>query len=415
MFSESEGEEIKIYIKELLKEYETFADFTTDGISISEKYKKDFKGLFVNESESKIYNDIQNKNSYITPLEYIDIVQTNYPHGIEGRIDIDSIKLVKLKNIDNENFSVTAVCKKYTGGLTNKNKIYREDIVAHFEISFTYIDYELDNFFITKIINKKTITEENSNKKMKGFYIGLGGSAVESQLYMGGGNEGYKRRTSFKPAAKIGINFNYFFNSNFGIGSGIYYSSYNSDSESLFNNGDSLSLYRTDSDNDNYYLFVESETSETFKTRGIEIPLMITYRKNYADKISFFTSVGINTFISQTSQFYVTGSSIHHAYYTDYNLFVDDAEGYQFGERSYNNYFDTDFNSIIFMFSFISGISIPIQKKSFIDIGFEFNKNINSLNYKNISYRDDFISLNQKTNITSLHALGLYFSYKFKL
>ena len=407
--------EILKSVTSVLNEYQEYADLTADGNEITEEYKTKLIDLFENEYYQTIFNPLTNKPSYINIVQYIELLTENYPKGVEVKLDMDSLKLQNFKLIGKEKYSVTVGCMQYAVGLNRKNILKRTDIKAYFEISYYYIDSTLSNYQIIGIKSEKTILKEKSSKLMKGFQIGGNFTPSLSQFALNKNLDHYQRISTPSISYSFGLGINYFFTGNIGINTGFNYSVIKNKVTATYNNETNNNLSRTDVDNDSYFLYVNSNITEIMNMTCFVLPIKFIYRFAYADKIAFYISPGININIFNKGTFIVTGTSNQTAYYPDYNLFVDDAELYNFGVRDYNDSYDFTLQKLNFFFDLDIGLSIPFNQNSFFNIGLNLKTNITDLNYSESAYRDDYVNIIGTPNRTALNSIGLKIAYYIKL
>jgi len=408
---------IKSYVFQLLDRYDHLADFTEDGINISEDYKKSFETIFVDNWDKSIYNDLQTKGNYISPMEYMQIAEKQFPHGLETKIDSLSLKFLQAKLIEGNQYSIEVIANKYIVGITHENKIHRKKITAYFIIHFQYLDEdeEFDNFLIASITNEETLLKQKSDKQMRGFHLGANLLPGISQLLLTEANNGYIKNTKFPLSGSIGLSVHYFLNSNFGLSVGANYTTYNVHSDFEYNNEQNNNLERTDRDGDNYYLYVDSKINEQGKFVFLDIPLNFIYRYGLANKTSFYASLGFTTSLKQSADFSVSGDASQSGYYSDYQLLIDDADLYQFGTIQYDDTYPIVINDLQFMASVSAGVSFPVRTAGYFNLGIGYQQNIINMEYNTAAYRDDYISINGIPENSWLQFLYLSVSYTHKI
>ena len=414
-FDNTTQAEILKSVTVLLNKYSEYADLTSDGNGITEEYKTELSNLFEDPKSPTIYNSITNSPSYISVEQYIELLTTNYPKGIEIKLDMDSLKLQNYQLEGRDKYSVTIICMQYAVGINQKNIIKRTDTKSYLTLNFNYIDSTLSNFKIVSIKSEKTILKEKSTNLMKGFQIGGNFTPSVSQFSLCSDMQYYQRISTPAISYSFGIGINYFFTGNIGINTGINYSVIKNNVTTTYNNGTDNNLTRLDMDADTYFLYVNSDITEIMKMTFFNIPIKFIYRFAYADKISFYVSPGINISIFNKGTFIVNGSSIQTAYYPEYKLFVDDADLYNFGEQDYNEDYIFTIQKLNFFFDLDAGLSFPFNKNSFFNIGINLRTNLNDLNYSKSAYRDDYVNILGVPNRTALNSIGLKISYFIKL
>ena len=413
IFEDEQKYEIRDSSLTLLKKYVKYADLTEDGISISEDYISKYLSLF--SEDANIVNDLYGKKQFVSPSEFVKSVKEKYPGGIEVKAEIDSAYFKSLKKVKDDIFSVQVDCRKFTIGLNNQNKIVRKDITATFTIYFKYKDETLSDFQIKEIISKEIILQRRSDKKMKGLYLGFNVNALAGRLQSDNNIQYYNRDYKLSGTFSAGIFADYCLSSNYALGIGIDYCSFNSNFYTKYNNEMNNNLPGTDIDNDNYYLYVNSDFTEKNSLKYVSIPVKFKYRHKLYDDISFFASAGFSTSFLLSSDSYINGSSVHSAWYEEYNLLVDDAELYNLGEHNYDENFDLSVADLFFSGILEVGVSIPVKENSYLNVGASLNHSFSNLNYNTSSYRDDYINLHGAPKSLFLQSGGIFISYLYKL
>ena len=425
LFEDEQKFEIRDSSIILLSRYAKYADLSSDGVSVDEEYVLKFQSLFtknyfskyisLNSDDSKLVNDVSGKKQFITPDEYIELVKEKYVGGIEVKLDIDSMFFKNLKKVSEETFSVQIDLRKYTIGLSKQDKIIRKDIDATFTIYFSYVNDTLFQFRIKEIISKEIILQRKSDKKMKGFYLGFNFHGFAGRLQTDNNIQYYNRDYQISGTFSGGVFVDYYLSSHYALSIGADYYSFNSNFRTRYNNGTDNNLPGTDIDNDSYFLYVNSDFSENNNLKYISIPLKLKYRHRLYDGISFFTSLGISGSRIFSSDSYIFGNSVHTAWYEEYSLLVDEAELYNLGTKEYNDEFELDINKQFFSGSLAAGISVPVQKASYLNITAEINHSFSNINYNSSTYRDDYLNIFGKPENIYIQSAGITVSYLFKL
>lgn len=221
IFDATQQEEIKKHTIVLLNRYVEYADLTYDGKTITESYKTEFNKLFLDSNKTQIYNTLFGKEEHITPVNYIEKITANYPHGVEVKLEADSLILEAFSMIGSNKYSVIFKTRQFTVGINNNDKITKSDIIAIFTVNFVYDGVDFSDFKISKITSQQFVTNEQSDEQMKGFYLG-------AELNIGFGRFNFSdfdnllnRSNLITPSTLLGLSFSYFINSNIGIISGV--------------------------------------------------------------------------------------------------------------------------------------------------------------------------------------------------
>lgn len=413
IFEDEQKLEIRDSSLVLLEKYVTYADLTEDGISISEAYSTKFLSLF--SEDANIVNDLYGKKQFVSPSEFVKSVKEKYAGGIEVKAELDSAYFKSLKKVEDDIFSVQVDCRKFTIGMNNQNKIVRKDIMATFTIHFKYKDEAFSDFEIKRIISKEIILQRQSDKKMKGLFVGANVNALAGILQTDNNIQYYNRDYKLSGAFSVGVSVDYFLTSNYAVGVGIDYFSFNSNFNTRYNNEMNNNLPGTDIDNDNFFLYVNSDFTEENNLKYVSIPLKFKYRHKLYNDISLFASAGFSTSYILSSDSYINGSSVHSAWYEEYNLLVDDAALYNLGEYNYDESYELSFADLFFSGIVELGISIPVKETSYLNVGASLITSFSDLAYNVSSYRDDYINLYGAPKSLFIQSGGIFISYLFKL
>jgi len=397
----------------LLKQYEEYADLTKDGLTISEYYEENFLLLF--SDDASLVNDLFDKKEFISPQIFVEIIKEKYDGGVEIKINTDSIFFKNLKKIEENTYSVQADCQKYTIGLNSQGKIKRKDIFATFTIHFKFKNNKFYDFKIHRIISREIILKNKSDKKIKGLYLGFNLNAHSGKLLSDNNIQYYNKDYQFSSAYSLGLFADYYLSSKYAVSLGVDYYTLNSNFNTKYDNGTNNNLSKTDVDNDDYYLYVNSDLIEKNTIKFISIPLKFKYRHKLYNDMSFYASLGFSTSYVLSSVSAVNGKSFHSAWYEKYNLLVDEAETYNLGEYNYNETYDFKIAKLFFSGIAEAGISIPLKKSAYLNFGVGISHSISNLSYKESSYRDDYIYLHGASKNIFIQSGGIFISYLFKI
>lgn len=175
-------------------------------------------------------------------------------------------------------------------------------------------------------------------------------------------------------------------------------------------------LHKTDIDNDEFYLYVDAQNIENqINIKSIQVPLSLVFRKKLAWQNSLYFSAGLNFSVVNSQTVKVTGNSYHSGYYPAYNLIVDDATNYDFGQITYNDTYDFLINKFIVDVKLSAGYSFSLKSSGFLNLGVFAQKTISNLNYSSPSFRDDYVNIFDDISSPSFQTIGLSLSYFFKL
>lgn len=415
VFDDNQKAKIQQNVLELLNQYTEYADLTVNANTISKDYINELKFLFINSTDAIIINPFSKTMNFISVNSYIKYIENHFPHGVEVKMNLDSIRFSKYKKISETTYSVHTICKHYTVGLSNSNKIHRKDILAHIIIEFNFDGNDFSDFKISQIKSNKLIQHTESNKQMKGIYLGVNTALNIGRFYLKSDDKNYIRKNEFTPSFQIGLSATYFINSGFGISTGVIYHNFKTSNTANYNNDTDQNISKTDADGDTYYLYVNSDLDEKSVFKKIEIPIQFIYRHGLYNKTNFYAKAGVNISYLLENTTTVLGNSTRSGYYPNLNLLVDDADFYGFGTIDYNNEYNYELNTLNFNGYLELGISIPLNKNSYLNTGISISRSLNNLKYKKSVYLDDYYTINGEAENAAFEYLGLCVNYIIKL
>ncbi len=415
-FEDYELNYIRIFCDTLISQLDRYSDFTTDGIAIEESYIDSFINLFADEFQSKIYNDLTRKPRYLTPMDYVDIVRDKFPHGLQNKYLMDSARFLLPKQINDTTFFVNILIPKYVVGMNSDNKIVGNYYEVYLTVSFNYKKYEFNNFKISKIDDYQLILKKNSDKQMRGLYIGLSGMAFNSDFILSQPALTYIHSAKMYPGYALGTVFTLFFNSHFNLSFGSYLFQETFYSNNIFDNFNENNIQKTDIDGDNYYLYLKYNLNEKISNLIVLAPVSIGWRTGLYNKIGLSISAGVNIRYMLRSQVSVSGESQRAGYYPQYHLLLTDVAYYGFGTRNYNDTYAMQWNKISYSGFASVGLSFPIRKgKAYFVPKLFYNQTFMDLGYKQSAYPDDYISLFGPPAMAYIRNYGIILTYKIKL
>ena len=122
IITDEQKSELLPKVKSLLKDYEQYSQFSSDGVNLNNDYLIQFSRLFEPKTRDGIFNDITptKKGTFATADQYVNFVKTNYQQGLDVVIDIDNIKIVDAKQVKGSYEFSVLVHKKITGIFNNQ-------------------------------------------------------------------------------------------------------------------------------------------------------------------------------------------------------------------------------------------------------------------------------------------------------
>ncbi|OQY03047.1 MAG: hypothetical protein B6I20_05815, partial [Bacteroidetes bacterium 4572_117] len=354
----------------------------------------------------------------ISIQEYIKIVETGYPNGLEVKVDLkpEIFKTMEFQTDNTKKYYATILIEKSVTGLSNINKLHRVKNSLYFTISFHYENQFTSNFKFEFIESEESYLKRKSSKKLRGLHVGLYGIPSMSRFFSKDMNENTNWEINPGFSYSAGLEATYFLNKAIGLSLGLGYSSYTSDyTLSNFNNDLENNIPKVDVDNDLYYLYVDADIKELNTISYFDIPFSIIFRSNYADKVGLYFKPGIVSSFLLKANYEVSGASTHKGYYPEYHLVMDEMEKYNFTSVDYNINNEREINTINLSVVLNLGLSIPIKKLLYLNTGFIINYGLTDIEFNKSEYRDDYIYLNDVPSSTIMQSVGFYIGLTYKV
>jgi hypothetical protein len=235
--------------------------------------------------------------------------------------------------------------------------------------------------FQQKVLSQGT---DISARKNQSLYIGLSvgpslsginniGDSTVSKLSSG-------KKVSFFGFLEIG----YFFSDNFGLSSGI---GFTSTSASLTLKSYQNKYNATDSESESYERRVTgSDISETQKINFLTVPICINMRLPVSEKTGFFLQTGLNLAVPMTKSYSNSGKFTFKGYYSAYNVTLENLPLYGFPSNvNLTTNGKLDLKPLEFNFIVSAGFDLFVQEKVQIAAAVFFDKSLSNIsNYSDI-------------------------------
>ncbi len=229
-----------------------------------------------------------------------------------------------------------------------------------------------------------------AQEKEQYLYV-LGGGGVHNLSYTFPGNQ---NTINGGLGYQLSIGYSYFFDSHWGLNTGIGIQSFNSSSKLNFS--DSI-VNQIDAEGEKYKYFAQyNNWTETQQSLFFDIPLNLLYRLNFNSKTKLLLGLGGKVSFPIYNSYKITdGNIVTSGYYERYNLILTDLpqDGFPLIQDKTDSYYNLN-KSIgynlkpAFMLLFDLGITREIHKNLDFYIGGYLNyglNNILNLEYKNIT------------------------------
>ena len=165
-----------------------------------------------------------------------------------------------------------------------------------------------------------------SHGTQQGLFVGISLGPSQSQI-VNKGTSSVSDILASKKSSMFGfVDIGYFFSDNFGLSSGIGYTTY---STQLTLNTYQNKYNTTDSENDTYEMRISGTgIKEVQKISSLSIPVCINFRLPFNEKIGFFLQAGLNLAIPMSKSYTSSGTFSYAGYYPAYNVVLEDIPAY---------------------------------------------------------------------------------------
>jgi len=406
-------------IKRLLKDYEQYSQFTTDGIRLNNDYIIQFSTLFNRKIKNGIYNDITptNKGIFHTVDEYVSFVRSNYPQGLDVTIDIDNIQIEEAY-LKKTVFEITVKVHKKITGLFNNQKIHHFNDDLFFTLTATAdAQGKPSDFKINGILNKSRYAQTIINRQGKGVFVGITGLYALTQIYspMSFSSDILEAKSgnSFYP----GIDLLVMFTNSFGLGTGIRFSSYKS-SFNISSYNKTSDAVITDIDGDTYNPVLQiNNLNQVSTVKSLDIPILLKFRGG-KNKTKFYFDLGVIYTKISNATFTLTGNSVRKGYYSaPYYVTLSDIPEYGFGSYTYRN---DEFNLMTESSTFSGytsfGLMFQLPQNLLLKIGGSLTYGLSDLKPDN-NNTDNYINLvsSKPVENTTLRAISIEMGIFYKI
>jgi hypothetical protein len=233
---------------------------------------------------------------------------------------------------------------------------------------------------ITCLYNIGFSQEVDNNKKPKqsGMFIGLSVGPSHSQIINEGTTYISKIINTGKNSYFGSINIGYSFSRFFDISSGLGIKSFNSQA--------SIDTYQsklnsTDSENDKYERQVSATgVKEIQKVNVLSIPLSLTFRVPFGQKVSFFLQPGISLILPLSKSYKSSGTFTYKGYYQQYDILLENLPSYGFpSNKSTSQEGKLNLISQGFNVNISAGFDFALKKNLRLAIAGDFDKALSSV------------------------------------
>ncbi len=336
--TEEQKQNLEVKIKLLLKDYELYNQFTTDGASLNSDYIKNFIALFESPSKTGYFNDLSptGSGSFDTPELYVNFVRQFYRQGLDVTVNRDNINIVEIK-LEKGKFKIfTYVSKKVIGIYNNQgiNKFNKE--LCFIFTATTDEKGGFGNLKINGIVTKEQYASIVASRKGKGLYAGVGGMYTQTQIYDANIYNSGIWTAGMKSSINPQFDLNIMFTRGFGIGTGVRLAKYQTAfTLSGYNNMSDSQI--KDEDGDTYQPVLSvGELIDTRTISSLDIPFMLKFRMGKG-KVSFTLDMGVIYSMYSKANFNLEGSATRSGYYKDFNVTLEDIKELGFGTYNYGS------------------------------------------------------------------------------
>jgi len=406
-------------INGLLKKYELYNQFTKDGEKIDATYAQNFVTLFDVVLFQEIYNDFaaskEDPSSFVTAQEYMQMVTTNYPYGVDVTLDMTQVKVVDVFHTETQAGYIVLVPKK-TAGLYRSKTLFRANNTMYLFISETKGEKQSD-FKISGVLDPEGYQKYKVSNTIKGLYVGLQAGYGATMVYNQQASSTYGDLYFIEPQQNMnfGLELSYMFTRGFGLGTGFGMNTYSTNYSIDYYNEQSPSLL-ADIDGDEYlpYVYV-TDLVETDVYESIEIPLLLKFRSGKG-KTAFYMDLGI--IYSFISGYYTQqGSSTRSGYYPEWEVTLENIPEYDFYT---NKKLDATEKELVIPSNGISayaamGASIPLSNNFFMKLGANLRYGLSDSGLGTNSHANGLADFVENPGETFLHGAGIEIGLSYNL
>ncbi len=406
-------------ITSLLKKYELYNQFTTDGNIIDATYTQNFVNLFDAILFQELYNDFaatkEESFSFGSAQEYMQVVTKNYPYGVDVTLDMAQMKVVDVFRTKTKAGYIVMVPKK-TAGLYRSKTFYRSNKSIYIFITEVAGEKQSD-FKISGILDPESYQKYQGNNTIKGLYLGLQGGYGATMVY---NQEAFMNYTDLyvietQQNMNFGFELSYMFTRGFGLGTGVGTNTYSTNYSIDYFNEPSPSKLK-DIDGDEYIpsIYVR-DLVETDVYESIEIPLLLKFRTGKG-KTAFYMDMGI--IYSLISGYYTQeGTSTRSGYYPEWQVTLVDIPEYDFYTDKPLDATQTD---LVVPSSGLSayvamGLSIPLSHNFYMKLGANVRYGIIDMELGTNSHANGLADFIEDPGDTFLHCGGVEFGISYNL
>jgi len=404
-------------ITSLLKKYELYNQFTTDGNNIDATYTQNFVNLFDAILFKELYNDFaatkEESFSFGSAQEYMQIVTKNYPYGVDVTLDMAQMKVMDVFHTKTKAGYIVMVPKK-NAGLYRSKTFFRGNYPLYFFIS-EVVGEKQSEFKISGVLDQDSYQKYQGNNTINGLYVGLKGGYGATMVYNQEASNTEIYQVEYQQNMNFGFELSYMFTRGFGLGTGVGMNTYSTSYSIDYYNEPSPSML-IDIDGDEYLPNVYvTDLVETDVYESIEIPLLLKFRTGKG-KTAFYMDLGV--IYSLISGYYTQeGYSTRSGYYPEWELTLEDIEEYGFYNYKSLDGTQTD---LVVPSSGLSayaamGLSIPLSHNFYMKLGANVRYGITDMELGTNSHANGLADFVENPGETLLHCGGVELGLSYNL
>ncbi len=420
IITDEQKNELLPKVKSLLKDYERYSQFSSDGINLNSDYLIQFSGLFEPKMRDGIFNDIipTQKGTFPTADQYINFVKTNYQQGLDVVIDFDNIRIVDVKQVKGS-YEVSVLVHKKVTGIFNNQGIHRfNDNLYFLFISGIDDQGKPTNLRINGILTKEKYAQSIAKGHGKAVLIGITGLFAQTKIASSSASSSDFMKIKAGGSIYPGIDLAAMITNGFGIGVGVRFSKYSSTFD-ISNYNKTSELLITDTDGDKYNPVLQiSKLNQVSTIKSLDIPILLKFRGGKG-KTKFYFDLGVIYSKISSSTFTLNGSAVRGGYYQSLNVILTDIPEYGFGTYTYktDNEFKLKLQSTNFSAYTSLGFLFQLSSRLSLKAGASLMYGITELK-PDLSNADNYSNLISVESIKNLRAnnveIGLFYRIPFK-
>lgn len=258
------------------------------------------------------------------------------------------------------------------------------------------------------------------NPGLKGFYIGAGTGYALTQIRNDFTQEDPAISMNFRTRPLVNVEIGHFFSENFGLVTGLSYSSYGS--QTVISDYNSK-IQTVDIENDTYELTIEgSDIEEKEEIQVLGVPVSFIYHSAISNKTGFFLMTGVNLSVPLRERYENSGVFTCRGYFPDYNVTLENLPEYGFPK---DLKIESDGNLLVkrinYMVHFVGGFDFFLSNSVQIAVSAFYERSISNISDYSVS-QDFRILQDQQINSimsgsrkTNLQSFGVKLGIRYYL